>query len=105
MGSPANITPDLAAEVEAAESSKVLDVVVELNGDLEEAADIAAAKAAFERAATPVSEVIAGSGGEVLEGAWINHTLRARVPAGAVLEIAGADGVSVVDVPHALQAE
>jgi hypothetical protein len=105
MGSPANITPDLAAEVEAAESSNMLDVVVELNGDLEEATDIAAAKAAFERAATPVSEVIAGSGGEVLEGAWINHTLRARVPAGAVSDVAGADGVSVVDVPHALQAE
>lgn len=105
MGSPANITPDLAAEVEAAESSNLLDVVVELNGDLEEAADMATAKAAFERAAAPVSEVISGSGGEVLEGAWINGTLRARVPAGAVPDVAGMEAVSVVDVPHAIRAE
>ena len=105
MGSPANITPDLAAEVEAAEASNMLDVVVELDGDLDEASDIATAKAAFERAATPVSKVISGSGGEVLEGAWINHTLRARVPAGSIPDVAGADGVSVVDVPHALEAD
>jgi hypothetical protein len=105
MGSPANITPDLAAEVEAAESSNLLDVVVELHGDLEEAADMAAAKAAFERAAAPVSEAISGSGGEVLEGAWINHTLRARVPAASVPDVAGLEGVSVVDVPHAIRPE
>jgi hypothetical protein len=105
MDSPANITPDLAAELEAVESSNLLDVVVELNGDLEQAADVASAKAAFERAALPVSAVIAGSGGEVLEGAWINHTLRARVPASAIADVAGAEGVSVVDVPHAIEAE
>jgi hypothetical protein len=105
MGSPDNITPDLAAEVAAADSSNLLDVVVELDEDLEEAADMAAAKAAFERAAVPVAEVISGSGGEVLEGAWINHTLRARVPAGAVSDVAGAEGVSVVDVPHKLEPE
>ena len=105
MGSTAKITPDLAAEVEAVESSNLLDVVVELNGDLEQAADVASAKAAFERAAVPVSKVIAGSGGEVLEGAWINHTLRARVPASAVSDVAEAEGVSVVDVPHAIEPE
>jgi hypothetical protein len=105
MSSPDKITPDLAAEVDAAESSNMLDVVVELNGDLEEAGDVVTAKAEFERAAEPVADVISGLGGEVLEGAWINHTLRARVPAGAVSDVAAADGVSVVDVPHAIEAD
>ena len=105
MGQRAKITSDLAAEVEAVDSSNLLDVIVELDGNLDEAPDMAVAKAAFERAAAPVSEVISGSGGEVLEGAWINHTLRARVPASAVTDVAEADGVSVVDVPHAIQPE
>lgn len=99
------ITSDLAAEVDAAESSSLLDVVVELAGDEPEAADLAAAKAAFARAAEPVTELISASGGLVLEGAWLNHTLRARVPARAVSEVAGADGVSAVDVPHRIEAD
>lgn len=105
MDARAKITPDLAAEVDAAESSNLLDVVVELTADDPEAADMAAAKAAFARAAEPVADVISASGGQVIEGAWLNHTLRARVPAGAVPEIAGADGVSAVDVPHRIQAD
>jgi hypothetical protein len=99
------ITPDLAAEVDAAESSNLLDVVVELAGDDSEAADMTAAKAAFARAAEPVTEVISASGGLVLEGAWLNYTLRARVPARAISEVAGADGVSALDVPHRLEAD
>jgi len=105
MESHANVTPKLAAEVDAADSSNLLDVVVELEGGGEEADDMAAAKEAFERAVGPVAEVIAGAGGQVLEGAWINQTLRARVPARAVSHLAGTDGVSVVDVPHRLEAE
>src|SRR5829696_1729764 len=105
MESHANVTPKLAAEVDAADSSNLLDVVVELEGGGEEADDMAAAKEAFARAVEPVAEVIAGAGGQVLEGAWINQTLRARVPARAVSHLAGTDGVSVVDVPHRLEAE
>jgi len=105
MEPSAKITPDLAAEVDAAASASLLDVVVELAGGAGEASDMAAAKAAFARVADPVAEVISATGGHVLGGAWINHTLRARVPAHAVSEVAGADGVSAVDVPHALEAD
>jgi len=105
MDPSAKITPDLAAEVDAAESSNLLDVVVELADDAEEAPDMAAAKEAFARASEPVKEVISASGGEVLEGAWLNKTLRARVPARAVSEVADADGVSGIDVPHRLEAD
>ena len=105
MEPSAKITPDLAAEVDAAESSNLLDVIVELADDAEEAADMAAARESFARASEPVKEVISASGGEVLEGAWLNKTLRARVPARAVSEVADADGVSGIDVPHRLEAD
>jgi hypothetical protein len=104
MGQPDKITRDLAAEIDAADSANLVDVVVELVGD-SEGNDMAAAKAAFERAAGPVSQVISGVGGEILGGAWLNQTLRARVPAEAVGQVADADGVSLVDVPHAIEAD
>ena len=105
MDARAKITPDLAAEVDAAESSNLLDVVVELAGDQPEAADMGGARAAFERAAETVAEVISASGGKVVAGAWLNYTLHARVPARAVSDVAGVDGVSAVDVPHRIEAD
>lgn len=105
MESRPNITPDLAAQLDAAESTDVVDVIVELAGGGDEASDMAAAKEAFNRAAGPITEVVAGVGGEVVDGAWINHTLHARLPAAAVPDVADADGVAAVDVPHAVQAE
>ena len=105
MESRAKITPDLAARLDAAESTDLLDVIVELQGGPDEAPDMAAAKAAFARAAEPVTKIVAGLGGEIVDGAWINNTLHARVHAGCVPDIAGAEGVAAVDVPHAIQAE
>lgn len=103
MGARANITSDLASQVDAAEDSNLLDVVVELDSEREPAPDIASAKEQFSRAAEPVAEAISGMGGEVMGGAWINYTLRARVPAAGVPTVAGLDRVAVVDVPHAIQ--
>jgi hypothetical protein len=104
MEQPDKITSDLAAELDAADSANLVDVVVELVGE-PEGDDMSAARDAFERAAAPVSQVISGVGGEILGGAWLNQTLRARVPAEAVGQVADADGVSLVDVPHALEAD
>ena len=80
-------------------------MIVELDAGPDDAPDMAAAKEAFNRAAEPVTKLVAGLGGEVVDGAWINNTLRARVPAGNVPHVAGAEGVAAVDVPHAVQAE
>lgn len=105
MESRSNITPDLAAQLDTAESTDLLDVIVALDGGRDEATDMAAAKEAFDRAAEPVTEIVAELGGEVVDGAWINQTLRARVPARGVADVAGFDGVAAVDVPHAIQAD
>jgi hypothetical protein len=105
MCAQVRITSDLAAQVDAADSANLLDVIVELDGGLERAPDIVAAKQAFSRAAEPVAEAITNLGGEVLGDAWINHTLRARVPARDVSTVAHLDRVTGVDVPHALEPE
>ena len=99
----ANISSDLASQVDVAEDSKLLDVVVELDGEVASASDITQAKAAFSRVAGPVTDLISSLGGEVVEGAWINHTLLARLPAARIPELARLDHVTVVDVPHALR--
>jgi hypothetical protein len=104
MRAQSNITSDLAARVRAAGSANLVDVVVEV-GDLDDASDIVTAKQAFSRAAAPVAEAIASLGGEVIDDAWINHTLRARVPARDVSTVARLDSVAGIDVPHTLEPE
>jgi hypothetical protein len=47
-----------------------------------------------------VEERINELGGEVIEHAWINKTLRARMPAGKVGQIEDADGVAGLDLPE-----
>lgn len=66
---------------------------------------IATLRDAFEREAAPVEAVIRAGGGEVLGGAWINQTLRARVPAGNVRDLAGLGEVALLDLPRALVPE
>lgn len=105
MSENGNISAELDAEVREAEASRVLDVVVELVDGQQTVSSIDAAKERFGVIARPVAEAIADSGGEVIGDAWINHTMYARVPAGAVPRIARIAGVAQVDVPHFLQAE
>jgi hypothetical protein len=97
------ISPELDAEVRDADASRVLDVIVELVDGQQKVSSIAAAKERFSVVAKPVAEAISDSGGEVIGDAWLNHTLLARVPAGAVPLIAQLDGVAQVDLPHYLQ--
>jgi hypothetical protein len=99
------MTPELAAQVGGADAARVLDIIVELDGGTDSSSSIAAAKEEFSRAAEPIVDVISDAGGEVVGGVWLNHTLRARVPAHAVRQIATLDGVRQVDLPHAIQAE
>jgi hypothetical protein len=105
MRAQSNITSDLAARIRAAGSTNLLDVVVEVGGDLDDASDVITAKQAFSRAAAPVAEAITSLGGEVIDDAWINHTLRARVPARDVSTVARLDSVAGIDVPHTLEPE
>lgn len=98
MGSP-KITPALDERIRAEADDRLLDVVVELAGDAPEGG-MPELRQAFRDAAAPVEERIARAGGEVLDGAWLNRTLRAKVPAARLRELGDLDQVAALDVPH-----
>ena len=107
------VTPDLASRIEVTDDECLVDVVVELeappvpsavpSGD--RAAAIAELKETFRAAADPVIRLVVALGGEVLGEAWLNRTLRVRVPASAIAELSAASGVSAVDIPRRIEAE
>lgn len=109
----AKLTPDLSERLTGAAADDVLDVVVELRaGDapdegrpLSRQEEISYRKEAFGEEALPVEETIQRAGGEVVERAWINQTVLARVPARGVDELSELDGVAAIDVPRTLEAE
>lgn len=92
-----------AAEEELVELVVELETVTPDEAGLSRTEKIAARKEAFERHAAPVAEAIAGAGGEVTGRAWINQTLKARLPRHAVAAVARLDKVAQVDVPRALE--
>jgi hypothetical protein len=107
------VTPALASRLEAAGGDGLLEIVVELEGPPppkaverdDRRAALEAMKERFRTAAGPVEQAIQAVGGEVTGKAWINHTLRARVPAKSVPRIVEHASVAAVDVPKPLEPE
>lgn len=105
------LSPDLAERLEQAGAAELLEVVVELHPaptvptDAPRAARIAAARDAFSLASSPVEQAINSVGGEVVGTAWINQTVRARVPAGTVTGLADLDEVQLLDIPRQLTSD
>jgi hypothetical protein len=104
------ITDDLKTKAKQASDEDLLDVVVELHGENPTPSaggmeGLAAVKEAFQRDASPVAGTISEHGGEVTGQAWINRTLRARVPARALKELSKLNAVAAVDAPRMLQAD
>jgi hypothetical protein len=103
------ITDDLKTKATDASDDDLLDVVVELDGESSTPSTagamqgIAAAKEAFHRDASPVESTISAHGGEVTGHAWINRTLRARVPARALDELSKLNAVAAVDAPRTIE--
>ena len=109
----AKLTTELAARLEEANASEVLDIIVELQpqadlstrittGSQTHSDRIAAMKETFSRNVLPVEEAIHRAGGEIVGRAWINQTVRARIPAQRVRELSFLDRVATLDLPHRL---
>lgn len=103
------LSQGLAERLERAGTAELVELVVELHpasGFAAESASrdarIAAARDAFGAASSPVERAIRSAGGEVVDSAWINQTLRARVPASAVTGLAALGEVRLLDVPRRL---
>lgn len=103
------VTSDLESRLQGSDDAQLLDVVVELRGSVptqhggSRLAQMQALKDAFERSAADVERVVMAEGGEVVDRAWINRTVRIRVPAKAISRLAEHDEISVIDVPHAIK--
>lgn len=107
----ARITPALAAAAGThGVPDEALEVVLEL-GPVAETAEgsradrIARQKAEFQAMAEPVKAVVRQLGGSVEAEAWINGTLKARVPASALRRLKDVEGIVAIDVPHRIERE
>lgn len=107
---PAKVAPRLAERLDALAEPEQVEVIIELmgrempvSGSRQER--MAAAKLSFERDVAAVTETIMAAGGEVLESAWLNQTVRGRVSAGKVARVAADDAIAVIDLPHRLEAD
>jgi hypothetical protein len=103
--SSSSVTPELQQIAEAKPADDLLDVIVELDQDPASAGSMDEARQSFDRLKAPVGKTIADLGGTVTDAAWINSTLRARVPAKSVTPIGELASVRAVDVPHKLEPE
>ena len=97
------LSADLRGRLAEAGDEAFLDVVVELEHDTAPAGSMPEAKRAFVERVRPIESVINDAGGEVLGAAWINSTVRARVPAAHLQRLTGLDSVAGVGVPRRLK--
>ena len=107
--SRSKISGALAARLEQSQADEFLDLIVELESGPPRSASgsraerIAAEKQSFDHHAGPVERLIQEAGGEVLDRAWINQTLRARLPVRSVNDLTKAAEVSAIDVPRRVE--
>ena len=107
----AKITAPLEALIAAAGPDEEVVVVLEMasrKSPLGFAAQtrqqlIAEKRSRFEQQVSPIERAIEEAGGEVLDRAWINSTMRVRVPAHAIRALIDAGDVEKADVEHRLQ--
>lgn len=105
----AKFTTELSARTAEAREDQPLDVVIELSPGKRLVADdrslMEVQRSAFEHDAQLLEEAVVAAGGEVLGTAWLNRTLKARVPLGSLRTLSELDIVETLDVPHTLRAD
>ena len=105
------VTEQLRRALEKSGASEMLDVIIELRPENEPKAQqpqsraekIATLKENFIRDLASVEEAVRNAGGELTGQAWINRTVRARVPTDCVKQLSEQEQVAKVDVPHAIE--
>lgn len=105
------LTSSLASRIQRVEADDLVDVILELQPIDPSIASharsrserIAAHQEAFSRESQPVETVIRQCGGEVIGSAWINQTVRARVPAKVLGQLSDLEPVALLDVPRTIE--
>ena len=109
-------TDKLAEHVEKTGVGDMLEIIVELDptrgqkiisgsGEISRQDRIAKLQEDFAEQSAAVAAKIAEAGGEILGEAWINKTLKVRVPAENIGQISDDDEVAAVDLPEKIEAE
>lgn len=88
--------------VELEQQSK-FQMIAEQTGVHSRTAQIAARKESFARISSPVETAISQAGGEVTEKAWINRTLRAKLPVKSLEHISELREVEKLDSPRGIE--
>lgn len=103
------LTPALTHELQNSKPADELDVVFELEIPAAEELSgktrgekIALMKDAFDRCTANLEQAVQEAGGEVTGKAWINKTLRARLPAQAIEPLGNLESVTAVDATKPL---
>jgi hypothetical protein len=103
------LTSELEFQLERSDPAGLVEVVVELGGgsrrghrEKDRTKAIAARREAFEDETKDLTHLVQNLGGEVLDMAWINRTIRCRIPAGGVASLSSAKSVALLDIPHIL---
>jgi hypothetical protein len=106
----AKLTDRVTERIRSVDQSSPVEVIVELHPlrsptEGSRAERIAAAKADFEHSLRDVAERIEEVGGQVIETAWLNQTVRSRIPAAGLERVAETDAVEAIDLPQQLHTE
>lgn len=116
MDNQKKVSQKLAEQANSlASDTDVLEVIVELEQQSKSKANVAKSdtssrtaqiaerKESFARISSPVENAISQAGGEVTGKAWINRTLRAKLPARSLQEICELREVEKLDAPQAIE--
>ena len=107
---------NLEDRVQSSDEADVVEVIVELRRDdsvthrvaasgISRVEMIDALKTRFDEISSVLEEEIQNVGGTVVDRAWINQTLRARLPVKGISQLADRDDVTLIDVPHKIEPE
>lgn len=111
----AKLTDKLAEHIEKT-ADDMLEIIVELDpargdeivsqsGEMSRQDRITKLREDFADQAAAVASAIEKAGGEILDQAWINKTLKVRVPVKNIGDITGEKEVTAVDLPETVQLE
>lgn len=112
----AKLTEKLAQHIEKTSGADMVDIIVELDpargqeimsgsAELSRQDCIAKLKEDFTDQASAVAAAIEKAGGEILDHAWINKTLKVRVPVESIDRITADKEVTAIDLPEKIQLE
>lgn len=107
------VSPRLARTLEESHDEAIVELVIELEAPapptgpatLSAGDRIGALKSAFYSAVQPVERGIREAGGETVGHAWINQTVKARVPKAAVPALSGLETVRRLDLTDRIEPE